>query len=78
MPTWILPAFNFISQRFLHFVVYALIGLLTIGIPYKLFVKPDSKTVIQSGGRQVIIQGEKEIPLAGCSIWKVKFKAVWQ
>lgn len=78
MPFWVQPLIKFFGQRFVHFIVYLLIGLLTIGIPYKLFFKDTVKTVVGKGGTVINNVGEKETPLLGCSIFKVKAKFVWQ
>lgn len=67
---------GFLGQRFVHFIVYLLIGLVTIGIPYKLFVKDTNKYVVKDGG--VINTCEKETPIIGCSIHKLQLKAIWK
>jgi hypothetical protein len=69
---------KFLGQRVVHFIVYALIALVTIGIPYKLFFKDTTKTVVRSGGTVINNVGEKEIPIVGCSMYKIRAKVVWQ
>lgn len=71
--TWIL---GFLGQRFSHFFVYLIIGLLTIGIPYKLFVKDTNKIEVKEGATYNAC--EKETKLIGCSIHKLQLKAVWK
>lgn len=65
MPTWLLPILNFLGQRFLHFVIYAAIGLSVWGVYYKLFVKETSKTVNQ-GEVKYYYQGAK-VTTFGCA-----------
>jgi len=67
-----------IGQRFVHFIVYLLIGLITIGVPYKLFVKKDVKIDVGNGGTYIANSCAKETPLLGCSIHRVKLKVIWQ
>lgn len=76
MPVWLGPAMNFIGQRMIHFFVYLLIGLMIIGIPYKLFVKRDTKISVSKGG--VYQACEPETPLVGCSISRIHLKAIWK
>lgn len=72
MPIWLQPVIGFLGQRFTHFAVYALIGLITIGIPYKLFfkAKPTEQHI------QNYQACEKETPIVGCALWKLQVKAV--
>ena len=58
---------QFLGQRFLHFLMYLILALLTVGVPYKLFFKDTSKTVIGSGGKQIIIEDEGLQPTFGCA-----------
>lgn len=44
MPTWALPVVKWVGERFLHFVVYAIIGLIVWGVYWKIFVKETNKT----------------------------------
>lgn len=76
MPIWLKPVIDFVGVRFIHFIVYALLALLCVGIPYKLFWKDTNKYVIKDGG--IINNCDKEVPLVGCSIFRVKLKAIWQ
>lgn len=73
---WLTPVMNFIGKRFLHFLMYVLLALLTIGVPYKLFVKDTNKITVQKGA--VYNTCEKETPLLGCSMFRVKAKLVYQ
>lgn len=76
MPIWLQPLIGFLGQRFNHFIMYALIALITIGIPYKLFWKDTNKMIVKSGG--IYNSCEKETPILGCSISKIKAKLIWQ
>lgn len=57
---------KFIGQRFLHFLLYLLLGLITIGIPYQLFFRDTSKTIVLSGGK-IINGGDGLTPTIGCA-----------
>lgn len=76
MPIWLTPILSFIGQRMSHFFVYLLIGLMVIGIPYKLFVKDTNRIVVKDGGTYKAC--EPETPIVGCSISKMQLKAVWK
>lgn len=77
MPVWLLSIVGFFrGMTPIRWVGIILVGLLTIGINYKLFVKPDTKINVKSGG--VYNACQAETPIMGCSIWKVKLKAIWQ
>ena len=60
---------GFIGQRFLHFLLYLLLALLTIGVPYKLFVKGDQRIDKQ----EVNYYGENSTPVIrfGCASWRL-------
>lgn len=48
------------------------------GIGYKI-VAPTSKTVIGKGGKQIVLNTDKpQIPLGGCSIYKINVKGYWE
>lgn len=59
---------GFMGQRFIHFLMYLLLALITIGIPYKLFVKGDQRIDKQ----EVNYYGEQSTPIIrfGCASWK--------
>jgi hypothetical protein len=75
MPVWLMPIVNFISKRFIHFLVYLLLGLITIGIPYKWFFKPKPPE-FKAGSNYYACT--PETPIVGCSISKLYLKAVWK
>lgn len=83
MPVWLIPilgkAAQFIGQRFIHFMVYALIALLTIGIPYKLFVKDtnSSRVVVQKGAIYKADTCKKQV-FFGCSMAQLKTGITWE
>lgn len=56
---------GFVGKRFLHFLLYLLLALVTIGIPYKLFVKGDQRI----GKQEVNYYGENSTPVIrfGCA-----------
>lgn len=68
MPTWL---------SWTKFGLLILAIILLFGIGYKVF-EPKSKTTVQSGGIGVVNNCEKETPILGCSIHRVKLKLIWQ
>lgn len=52
--------------------------LLLWGIGYKTFVQRTQQFRVEDGGKIININGEKETPIMGCSIHRVKAKLVWQ
>ena len=76
MPFWLQPIISFLGQRMSHFFVYLIIGLMVIGIPYKLFVKDTNKINVSNGG--VYKACEPETPIVGCSISRIHLKAIWK
>lgn len=67
---------RFIGQRFVHFMVYLLIGLLTIGVPYKLFMKDTSKTIIKAD--KYYADTCKPQVFVGCGIHRAKVGVIWE
>lgn len=60
-------------------IVGLIVGIVLLtAVGFKV-VQRTTKTTFMDGSKQVIVNKcEPEIPLIGCSIWKVKLKAIWQ
>ena len=61
-------------------MMFGVVFLLIImgGVGYKL-VAPTSKTVVSNGGKLVTLNTSKpQIPLGGCSIYRINAKAYWE
>lgn len=79
MPVWIFPFLNWTKNRLINFIVYALIGLAVWGVFYKLFMKDTSKTVIQSGGRQVNVYSDvPKVALFNFGCSNLQVDAYWK
>ena len=64
------------------YILYGVGGLLLLiiigGVGYKI-VAPTNNTVVGSGGRVVNISTTKpQVPLGGCSLWRVNARAYWE
>ncbi len=64
-------------------VVLTIVGVIVFlvimgGVGYKI-VAPSNKTVIEKGGRQVVVNTESpKVPLGGCAIWRLTNKLYWE
>lgn len=76
MPVWLIPVSKFIGQRFLHFLIYVIIGLAVWGVYHKLFVAPTNKIE-----KQVNIYsdgGNGRVPIFGCAAWRIQNETYWK
>lgn len=62
----------------LRWVGLVILLLVLWGIGYKTFIQRTEQNIIRDGGKIINITGEKETPILGCSIHKIKAKLVWQ
>lgn len=73
---------KWVSERFLHGLIYCVI-ILSIGfILYKLFIAPTNTTNVADGGKIINIthsdQGIDVFPLIGCSAYRIRTDVYWK
>ena len=76
MPIWLAPILSFVGQRFIHFAIYAAIGLTVWGIYQKVFVTPTNS--IGTIERQVNVYDKPSVPIFGCNAWRVHASVYWE
>lgn len=79
MPLWILNLIGFFGKRSLHFVLYALMGLIVFGVYQKLF-EPKNSTNVASGGKVVNVYSSdsNRTPILGCATWRLRNETYFQ
>lgn len=70
------------SQWFKNRVINSLIyGTIILGVGFMLysaFLKPTQTITAKRGSNVYVTNADKETPIMGCSLYKVKAKLVWQ
>jgi hypothetical protein len=69
---------QWLKDRAINTLIY---GTLILGIGFMLysaFLKPTQKFTAQKGSNIYVSNADKEVPIMGCSVYKVKAKIVWQ
>lgn len=70
---------RFLSQRFIHFAIYSIIGLTIWGV-YQKFISPSSSTKIDNIEKQVNVYND-DVPkqdLIGFGCANLKVEAYWK
>lgn len=65
--------------KYLGYGAVILILLVSIGGIGFVIIRPTSKTVVSAGGRVINVNTESpQIPLGGCSVYRVNAKLFWE
>lgn len=70
--------FQWVKARTVNVLIYGTIILGVGFMLYSAFLKPTQKITAQKGSNVYVTNGDKEVPIMGCSLYKVKAKIVWQ
>lgn len=61
-----------------HGAIYVIASVVAVFILWSAFVKPSQTITARKGSNVYVTNADKETPILGCSLYKVKAKLVWQ